>query len=402
MHPKPSSTPGSAVKRHVVLAESLLIGHPLPWDLYGDGGLLLLSKGHIVTDSLVDKFSERALYTIDAAHPALRNAHEALVPELPSATKMLDTVGLRLRDLLFEIEAVARAATRGQLVVPETFMVHEKVFDVVGLVEMATSLSSSVALARILHNQHGAYSVRHSIDVAVVALCVARALKKPTAEIRSLVAAALTMNIGMLHQHDRLQGASLAVSSADADIIRQHPHIGAELLAAAGVHDQDWLSYVRMHHENENGSGYPIGHHGADILEGTKILAIADRYCARISARNYRKSFLPTAALRDILLTEKDTISREVAAQFIHVLGTYPVGTFVRIENGEICVVTSAGAGATTPKVHAIIGSRGVPLDAIMERDTATQLCAIRDVVSHEALGVQVDFAQIWGSLGAR
>jgi HD-GYP domain-containing protein (c-di-GMP phosphodiesterase class II) len=397
MHPK---NPTAPVKRHLVLAQSLAIGLPLPWDLYSDGGVLLLSKGHIVTDSLVDKFSERTLYTIDAAHPALRDTREA--PELPSATKLLDTVGLRLRDLLFEIEAVGKAAHKGQVVVPETFQVTEKVHDVVKLIEMAVGLSSSVALARILHNQEGSYSVRHSIDVAVVALCVARALKKPAGELRSLGSAALTMNIGMLHQHDRLQGDSLAISRDDADIIRQHPHIGAEMLAAAGVHDADWLSFVQMHHENENGSGYPIGHHGAEILEGTKILAIADRYCARISARGYRKSFLPTAALRDILMTEKDTMSREVAAQFIHVLGTYPIGTFVRIENGEICVVTSAGTGATTPKVHAIIGSRGVPLEAIMERDTATQLCAIREVVSHEALGVKVDFAQIWGSLGAK
>lgn len=397
MHPK---SPAAPVVRQIVLAQSLAIGHPLAWDLYGDGGMLLLCKGHIVTDSLVDRFSERNLYVIDAAHPALRAGPGTDL--LPSAVKLLDTVGLRMRDLLFEIEAVASSASKGQIALPATFLVTEKVHDVVTLIEGAIRLSPGVALARILHNQEGSYSVRHSIDVAIVALCVARALKKPPTEARSLCSAALTMNIGMLHQHDRLQGDAQLISKEDTAAIEQHPLIGATMLKAAGVHDPDWISYVLMHHENENGSGYPIGHRGSDILEGTKILAIADRYCARISTRAYRKSFLPTAALRDILLTEKDTISREVAGQFIRVLGTYPIGTFVRIENGEICIVSKAGDTPTTPKVHAIIGARGVLLETIRERDTATQLCAIREVVSHETLGVKIDFVKIWGSLGAK
>jgi response regulator RpfG family c-di-GMP phosphodiesterase len=43
-----------------------------------------------------------------------------------------------------------------------------------------------------------------------------------------------------------------------------------------------------MHHENDEGSGYPAGIASPEVTRNAKLLSLADRYCAQVSARNYR------------------------------------------------------------------------------------------------------------------
>ena len=66
----------------------------------------------------------------------------------------------------------------------------------------------------------------------------------------------------------------------------------------AGIDDQAWLDCVLLHHETGNGSGYPFGRHADEIPDAARIVSLADRYCARVSSRSYRKSMVPNAALR--------------------------------------------------------------------------------------------------------
>ncbi|RJF96956.1 hypothetical protein D3870_21585 [Noviherbaspirillum cavernae] len=149
----------------------------------------------------------------------------------------------------------------------------------------------------------------------------------------------------------------------------------------AGITDADWLECVLEHHENEDGSGYPNARPGAATSANAKILAVADRYCASVSTRDYRKSLLPNAAIHNVLLVHKKDVDPALAACFVREFGTYPTGTFVRLENGEIGVVTSRGKTTTTPVVHALVGPRGAPLSFPIRRDTSVPLNAVREVL---------------------
>jgi hypothetical protein len=106
---------------------------------------------------------------------------------------------------------------------------------------------------------------------------------------------------------------------------------------------------------------------------------------------------LPNAALRDILLNEKNKLDAGLAAIFLRELGIYPCGTFVRLENGEVGVVTSKGGGSTTPVVHALLGSRGNPLAFPIKRDTSGALTAIREVLHIDTASVRFNMNQLWG-----
>lgn len=372
-----------------ISTSDIIIGQPLAWDVYGDDGGLLLRKGYVVTSPhQVDALIERGLFAEISAMDAARSQQAAKQVELPSVLRMINSGGKELRRLLYGLTDETDA--RSQLLA------------LAKQLATAAFMQPDVALGCILLNQQGTtYAIKHCIDTALVSALVARTLKKPPEEIIMLAAAALTMNVGMLRQHERLQEKSEALSATEQELIRQHPEAGVELLRAAGISDPDWLSWILSHHENEDGTGYPFAKSSADIPQNAKIISLADRYCARVCIRSYRKSMLPNAALRDILIEGKSKIDPMLVTLFIRELGTYPIGTFVRLENGELGVVTGKGLTTTTPIVHAMIGPRGAALSIPIRRDTGKPLHAIREVLHREQVMVRFTMRHLWGDIAS-
>jgi HD-GYP domain-containing protein (c-di-GMP phosphodiesterase class II) len=368
--------------RHIGAGE-LAVGQPLPWDVYGEGGGLLARKGYQVSnDNQIENLIKRGLVVQE------ERVREAV--ETPSVLRMLNSANQRLQLVLAEI-ATGRAVSA-----------RVRLEDIARAIAAAVDLHADVALACILHNQGASpYAVRHSVDTAIVALLVARALKKPPQELMTVALGALTMNIGMIEHQERMQASSTPLSADDVALIRAHPETSVALLRRAGIDDQAWLDCVLMHHETENGTGYPSGKQALEIEDAARIVSLSDRYCARVSARNYRKSMVPNAALRDILLEGKTTTDAQLAAVFIRELGIYPIGTFVRLLNGEIGVVTRKGINSTTPIVDALVGPRGAPLDVIIRRDTQHDRHSIREVLNEAQAAIGFRLDQLWGRVAS-
>jgi hypothetical protein len=375
------------MEKHRIMMADLIIGEPLPWDVFDSTGKLLLVKGHVLrNERQVETLIDRGLF-IDAQANKKRHSSEQAV-EPPSALRMINLINRRLEALLVNL--------------PNESKVEDKLLEAAKALVQTASSEPDVALACILLNQEcGIYPIRHSIDTAIVSLLVARSMHKPDDEVVLITAAALTMNVAMLRLQEKLQHSEAPLTSEESQQIREHPEEGVRQLRQAGVTQADWLSWVLHHHENEDGSGYPLGKRGTDIPANAKIISLADRYCARVSARNYRKSLLPNAALRDILLADKNNLDPSLATTFIRELGIYPTGTYVRLQSGEIGVVTGRGPSTTTPKVHVLIGPRGAPLAQPFKRDTEKQLYTIRDVLTEEQAALRFTMQQLWGSAAA-
>ena len=372
-------------QRRISIAE-ITIGAPLPWDVFDEKGQLLLSKGFVVGSAKqVESLVERGLFaeTASAGNARTSDSPAAKQTEPPSVLRLLNAANMRLERLLFGLQNEPDFPA--------------KLLDIAKVVIFATDLNPNIATACVLLNQHAEYPARHCIDTAMISILIARSLKFSQEETLKLVAGCLTMNIGMIHYYKQLQSRQ-ALTAEETARIRQHPQEGVKMLEGVGVTDSDWLEYVLSHHENEDGTGYPHGKAGKDIPQPAKIISLADIYCARVSARDYRKSVLPNIALRDIFLERGKGIDAILAATFIKELGIYPPGTFVRLTNGEIGVVSQKGETATTPAVHALIGPRGAPLSFAIKRDTAKELFAIRDALSQEAAAIRFSMQQVWGN----
>ncbi|HEY8025651.1 MAG TPA: HD domain-containing phosphohydrolase [Burkholderiaceae bacterium] len=373
-----------ADQRRISMAD-IVVGEPMLWDAYGVDGKLLLRKGYVVeNERQVEGLIERGLYITASHADSLHKPEPVKKLEVPSVLRLLNLANKRLEKLLYGLGGETDA--------------EAKFLEVVKAISYATDLNRDIALGCLQLNQSaGNYSVRHCVDTAVLSLLVMRAMHKTPEEITTVMAAALTMNVGMLRAHDQLESKTEPLTAAEIEVIKNHPQVGVKILQQAGITNEDWLAHVLYHHENADGSGYPHGKTASDIGQNSRILALADHYCAAVSHRNYRKTLPHAAALRDVLMKSGKADEPMLAAYFIKELGTYPPGTFVRLDDGEVGVVTERGSAQMTPIVHALVGPRGAPLSFPIRRDTAKPRHGIREVIAHDQATLRFSLHQLWG-----
>lgn len=359
------------------------VGKNLPWNVYDEDGHLLLKKGALLdSEDKVERLIERGLYAAAAPeHPAAERA--SAVREKKSA----------LAQIVEARRILKQACTTD--VPGENFTAQ--VMSVVGLIEQACQINQNSALATILLHRDERYSIRHSIDSALITHLIGIHSGMNESERRSVTAAALTMNISMLDLQDDLQSRAAPLTPEERALIENHPIKSAEILGEGGVRDDLWLLTLQDHHESISGIGYPAQKKGDDVLLPTRIVSLADVYCAKISGRDYRPPMRPNEAMRTLYLGQGGSIETFLAAQLVKSLGVYPPGTSVRLKNGEIAIVTQLGEKATTPVACSIYNGHGQRLEPPIRRDTALAAYAIVDVVTLSKMGSSIDFAALWG-----
>ncbi|OEZ59144.1 HD-GYP domain-containing protein [Duganella sp. HH105] len=262
----------------------------------------------------------------------------------------------------------------------------------------AVELDPDIALACIFLCQiAGSYAVRHCIETAVVVVVIARSQHKNPQETLTVTAAALTMNVGMLRHNETFQNKNTPLSSEEIAIVRRHPEESADMLKYAGIQDDEWISCVLLHHENDEGSGYPAGVASPEVTLNAKLLSLADRYCAQVSARNYRRSILPDQALRNLIDDKVAPVDPMLVQCFQRELGDFPPGALVRLASGEIGVVSRRQGGAGGLQVHCLRDPAGAALAPAVPRSTADQACAITQVLSEDDASIRFSMKQIWG-----
>src|SRR5438093_13079276 len=112
-----------------------------------------------------------------------------------------------------------------------------------------------------------------------------------------------------------------------------------------------WSSYsrlsqvVRQAQERWKGQGYPNKLKGSQIHDYAQIIGIVDIFDALIIPRRYRRRILPHEAVRELLMAEQSSFSRELIRALVEQLSVYPVGTTVGLNTGEVGVVTERNAG---------------------------------------------------------
>jgi HD-GYP domain-containing protein (c-di-GMP phosphodiesterase class II) len=364
-----------------ISASDMVVGLPMPWNVYNGENRLLLHKGEIVADQMqVERMLAQGLYyeEIDYASHMLSKAKEA-----PSAVRLINHANELLQHVLPPIADMP--------LISDGMDAEKRLISISRLLYEAVKLNPAVSIACIQLNQEAApYVFRHCVDTAIVSAVIAQDLQLPKAEVMTIIAAALTANLGMLSFQEKLQ-KNAKLSEDEKERVQQHSLDSVEILKNADINDAEWLEMVLCHHENEDGSGYPNGYNSDRIPRGAKIIGIADRYCARVS----------NAALRDILVQHGSEISIPLAAHFVKIIGRYPPGSAVKLKTNEIGVVIKTGTKPTTPVVRVTMGKTGLPVDTALLRDTEDPMFAITAEVPRNMAGASLVMSKFWGEVAA-
>src|SRR6202166_3378988 len=139
--------------------------------------------------------------------------------------------------------------------------------------------------------RHHADSYRHCLFVTGFAVAFAQHLGMREDDQRRLTRAALLHDVGKAFIPVAILDKPGALTVEEQSVIRQHPRLGYDALAAEGSFPPEMLDVVLHHHELLDGTGYPNGLRGNQISDIVRLTTIVDIYAALVEDRAYRLAF---------------------------------------------------------------------------------------------------------------
>jgi len=170
------------------------------------------------------------------------------------------------------------------------------------------------------------YTAGHSRRVSDYSCAIAAALNITGSELEVIRVGALLHDIGKIGVTDSVLRKPSRLTSEEMAEVQQHPSIGRRILE--GVRGfQQYLPIVELHHENWDGTGYPL--HLADVKVPlcARITHVADAYDAMTSARSYRSALSHEAAIRELKRCAGTQFDPEIVKALLRV---DEVGKFAR------------------------------------------------------------------------
>ncbi len=149
------------------------------------------------------------------------------------------------------------------------------------------------------------YTNGHSDRVAEYSREIAKRYGYTEKEQDDIYMMGLLHDVGKIGVPDEIINKKGKLTDEEYAAIKVHPEIGDRILKK--VKEMPKLSIgARWHHERYDGTGYPDGLKGDEILEEARIIAVADAYDAMTSHRSYR-DILPQAVVREEIAKGKGT-----------------------------------------------------------------------------------------------
>src|SRR6266403_4253801 len=143
---------------------------------------------------------------------------------------------------------------------------------------------------------HHANSYRHCLFVTRFAVAFAQHLGMREDDQRRLTRAALLHDVGKAFVPVAILDKPGKLTDEEMSVIREHPRLGYDALAAQGGFPPEMLDVVLHHHEMLDGTGYPNGLRGNQISDIVRLTTIVDIYTALVEKRAYRLPFTHTEA----------------------------------------------------------------------------------------------------------
>jgi HD-GYP domain-containing protein (c-di-GMP phosphodiesterase class II) len=201
---------------------------------------------------------------------------------------------------------------------------HEEVGRVLGVSESLGLMEGAghTAVARALAaatDAHDPANYRHSRNVAVLSVMLARAAGMSDDEICRIEIAAMLHDVGKIALPKEVT-ARASSSQRMRLAAREHAALGATLTTSLGL--EGVSEWVRGHHERWDGQGFPDGLAAGDVPIGARIIALADAYDGMTTGAAGGSPMSKGAALQEIDLGIGTRFDPSLAELFIAIVAS--------------------------------------------------------------------------------
>jgi HD-GYP domain-containing protein (c-di-GMP phosphodiesterase class II) len=173
------------------------------------------------------------------------------------------------------------------------------------------TLGATVHAIAVTVETRDPYTAGHQRRVADLARTIAEEMNLTPDQINGIRMAAVIHDLGKISIPSEILSKPTKLTDLEFSLIKTHPQAGYDILKDI---EFPWpiARIILEHHERMDGSGYPQGLKGDDILLEARILAIADVVEAMASHRPYRPALGIDASLEEIKKNRRVLYDREV------------------------------------------------------------------------------------------
>jgi HD-GYP domain-containing protein (c-di-GMP phosphodiesterase class II) len=189
------------------------------------------------------------------------------------------------------------------------------------------------------------YTYTHSVNVAILCLCLGKRIGLPRNLVEQLGLCGLFHDLGQVDVSLELITKETPLTREEYEEIKKHPLNSVQQIIKLNA-DHTLKAKLLLppfeHHLGVDLSGYPQTERKAPLSLMGRILAIADQYDALTSSRSYRPiPISPDKALETMMAEAGTKLDILILKVFINMIGVYPIGTVLILDDAEIGIVMS-------------------------------------------------------------
>ncbi|HEY5584797.1 MAG TPA: HD-GYP domain-containing protein [Ruminiclostridium sp.] len=245
-----------------------------------------------------------------------------------------------------------------------------------GLKEIISGIIEEMFIKKDLHlnllelKMFDNYTYFHSVNVAIISLAIAYKLKLNKNDMLIVGTAALLHDIGKIVVGKDILNKPGILSDEEYEIMKTHSKEGYDILSKSTSLSARTTVSVLSHHEHYDGTGYPNGLCGDKIIIFGRIISIADVYDALTSDRPYRKAYTVLEGIEFMMANSGKLFDPELVKIFTSKVYPYPVGSSVKLSNGEVGLIISNSAEVCLrPTIKILSGDNSKIVDLINDKN---------------------------------
>lgn len=205
-----------------------------------------------------------------------------------------------------------------------------------------TRQSEPVGFHLVRSIQNGDSLLLHSLNVAYIAMLIAREAGWPPLAIQDAGLAGLVHDIGELKIPTTVTRKKTPLTKAEVNYLKLHPQYGFEQLTQLKAFSKEVRDATLQHHECMDGSGYPNQLRGNQISSLARLIAVVDFYEEKLHPRNGVVHDTPNKVISDLFKKHDKEFDPQFSQLLVKVLGVYPPGTVVRLDDDTLALVISS------------------------------------------------------------
>lgn len=293
-------------------------------NVFDDEGILIAIRNTILTKYVIEKIR---LFEVDSiwVYEDVDNfnevdSYEAHIDEFKSEY---------VRDTLLIKKTIMELSKGEQLDIDLVNDVTTSLFQ-----EIMYSHSTVRYISRL--KDYNEYTYYHSMNVAIYSTLIGKWMGFDEENLKELTKAGLLHDVGKAKTPNHILNKKGKLTREECVVMREHAFDGYLMIKDDESIGDNIKKAVLMHHEREDGSGYPQGLKGEDINYFAKIVAVADSYDAITSNRPYRNKVSPFEAIDIFVKTGMEAFDIEVFMTFFKNIVNCYIGEKAEISDGRI------------------------------------------------------------------